>query len=101
MVQQKLQKKNFMVQKTSKICHVDVYNIVISKLIETKNNSWYMIGYFYGAINPFVLIFPKMSRYVGSFKNMNNELVSFHIDGDKQLKKYKTIWNRIEDLKKC
>ena len=30
---------------------------------------------------------------------MAHKLMSFHIDDDKLLKKYKTIWAKIEDLK--
>ena len=35
----------------------------ISKLIETKTNSKYLIGYSDKAIRPLVLIMPKMSGY--------------------------------------
>ena len=30
----------------------------------------------------------------------NNKLMSFHIDDEKLLKKYKTIWTKIEDFLK-
>ena len=48
----------------------DVYigNIVISKLIETKTNSNYLIGYLDKVIRPLVLILPKISGYVKTLK---------------------------------
>ena len=48
------QKKNFMVQKNPNIWDVNVNNIVISKLIETKTNSKYLIGYLDKVIKPLV-----------------------------------------------
>ena len=42
----------------------NVDNIVISKLVKTKTNSEYMIGYSDKAIRPLVLIMHKMSGYV-------------------------------------
>ena len=43
---------------------------------------------------------PKVSGYIKTFKveNENNKLMSFHIDDEKLLKKYKAIWTKIEDL---
>ena len=41
--------------------------IVISTLVETKNNSKYLIGYSDDVIRPLVLILPKMSGYVKIF----------------------------------
>ena len=46
-----------------------------------------------------------MSGYVKTFKvkeediDKNNTLMSFSIDDEKLLEKYKAIWTRIEDLK--
>ena len=40
---------------------------------------------------------PKMSEYV-KFLN-DNKLMSFHVDDDKLLEKYKNIWRRIEEFK--
>ena len=45
----------------------DVDNIVISKLVKTKTNSIYLIGYLDKSIIPLVLIMPKMSGYVKTF----------------------------------
>ena len=47
---------------------------------------------------------PKTNEYVKTFrvkdgnKDKNSELMSFHIDDEKLLEKYKTIWTKIEDL---
>ena len=58
------QKKNFMVQKNPNIWDVNVNNIVISKLIETKTNSKYLIGYLDKVIKPLVLILLKISGHI-------------------------------------
>ena len=47
---------------------VNVDNIVISKLIETKTNPKYLIRYLDKATKTFVLIMPKMSVYIKTFK---------------------------------
>ena len=58
-----------MVQKKPiKIRYVNDGNIVISKLVETKTNSKYLIGYLDKVIRPLVLIMTKMSGYVKTFK---------------------------------
>ena len=46
-----------------------------------------MIGYLDKDIRPLVLIIPKMSGYVKTFKNEDeiNKLMSFRIDDDKLL----------------
>ena len=65
----------------------------------------YLIRYLDKVIRPLVLIMPKMSGYVKAFevkdgdKDKNNKLISFRIDDEKLLEKYKTIWTKIEDLK--
>ena len=84
-----------------KIWNVNVDNIIISKLIETKKNSKYLIRYLNEAIRPFVLILPKMSGFKdnGGDKNKNNKLMSLHINDDTLFEKHKTIWTKIEDLK--
>ena len=50
------------------IWDVNVDNIVILKLVETKTNFKYLIGYLDKAIRPLVLILPKTSRYVKTSK---------------------------------
>ena len=58
-----------------------------------------MIGYLDKTIRPLVLIMPKMSGYVKTFKGKErtNKLMSFRIDDAKLLEKYKAIWTKIED----
>ena len=46
----------------------DVDNIVISKLIETKTNFKYLIGYLDKVLIPSALILPNMSRHIKAFK---------------------------------
>ena len=84
-----------------KIWYVNVDNIVISKLVQTKADSKYMIGIkFDKAIRPLVLIMFKMSGYVKTFtiEDKINKLTSFCIDDEKLLEKYKAIWTKIEDF---
>ena len=60
------------------------------------------ITYLHKDIRPLVLIMPKMSGYVKTFKveDKFNILMSFRIDDEKLFKKkYKAIWIKIEDLK--
>ena len=56
-------------KKPIKSWDVNVDNIVISKLVKTKTNSKYLIGYLDKDIRPLVLIMPKMSGYVKTFKD--------------------------------
>ena len=89
-------------KKTIKICYVSVDNIVISNLIETKTNSKYLIAIkFEKAIRPLVLIIPKMSGYFKTFKvkERDNKLMSFRMDDEKLLEKYKAIWTKVENFK--
>ena len=64
-----------------------------------------MNGYLYKVIGPLFLVLAKMSWCVKTFevkgrdKDKNNKLLSFHIDDDKLLETYKTIWIKIKDLK--
>ena len=59
-----------------------------------------MIGYFDKAVRPLVLIIPKMSWYIKAFKieDESSKLMSFQIDDEKLLEKYKANWSKIEDL---
>ena len=63
------------------------------KLIETKINSKYLTGYLDKVIRTLVLILPKMSGYVKTFKfkNKSNNLMSFHINHGKLLQKYRPV----------
>ena len=60
-----------------------------------------MIGYLDKYIRPLVLIMPKIRGYVKTFKveDKLNKWMSFLVDGEKLLEKYKAIWTKIEDLK--
>ena len=80
---------------------VNINNIVISKLTETKANSKHLIGYLDKAIRPLVSIKPKMSGYAKTFKveDKSSKLMSFPVDDEKLLEKYRAIWTKIEDLK--
>ena len=83
--------------------NVSVVNIVISKLIEADNNSRCLIRYLDVVIRPLTFILDKMSGYVkykegDKDNNYFNKLFSFHIDDDKLLENYESIWTKIEDL---
>ena len=64
-----------------------------------------MIGSLDNAIRPLVLKVSKMGGYVETFKmkdgdkDKNNKLISFCIDDEKMLEKYRAIWTKIEDIK--
>ena len=63
-----------------------------------------MIGYSHKTITSLVLIMPKISGYVKTLKVKDgdkdkNKLISFRIDDEMLLEKYKAIWTKIEDLK--
>ena len=94
--------KFYAARKTIKVWDVNVHNIVNSKLIERKTNFKFLTGIkFNRAIRPLLLIMPKMNDCVNKFKveDKNNRLMSFHIDDEKLLEKYNSIWTKIEDLK--
>ena len=86
---------------------VNVNKIVISNLIEAQNNFKYLIGYFDEFIRLLVLMLPKMSGYVTTFKNgdrdkdnnKNNELMFFHINNEKLLESVKTFGLRLKNSK--
>ena len=83
-----------MVQKAINIWDVDVNNIVILNLIERNNNSKFFIGYLDEVIKPLLSVLPNMSGYVKAFKdkdgNKTNKLMSFSIEDENLLGKYKT-----------
>ena len=88
----KVAKKEFYGAKTSiKVQNVNVDNIVDSKLIETETNSKHLIGYLDNGVRPLVLIFPKVSGCIKTFKvkdrdkeqNKKNKLMTFRIDDEK------------------
>ena len=65
-----------------------------------SSNSKYLVGYLNEVIRSLVLILPKISGYVKTFKD-NYKLMFFHIDDDNLSEKYETIWTKFEDLKNC
>ena len=93
-----------MVQNVTIIWEVNVNNLVISKLVDTNNNSTYLIEYLGEVTTPLVLTLPKLSEYIKTFKDKggekkkNNKLLSLSTDNNKLLEKYKNIWTKIEDL---
>ena len=74
---------------------------VTPKLAKAKTNSKHLIGYSDKTMRPLVLIMPKMSGYVKTLKieDKCSKLMSFRIDDEKLLEKYKAIWTKFEDLK--
>ena len=91
--ERKIAKETFYAAKRLiKLWNVNVDNIVISELVK-KKNSKYLIGYLDKTMRPLVLKMPKMSGYVKAFKvkEENNKLISFCIDNEKLLDKYKAI----------
>ena len=75
-------------KKTTKILDVDVDNIVISKLIEKNNNFQHLIECLDDFIRPLVLIIPKISGYIKTFKDEINILMPFVIDDNRLSEKY-------------
>ena len=65
--------KFYSAKKHIKIWDVDVNNLVISNLVETKTNGKYLIGYLDKVIRPLVLISSKISGYVITFKVKNED----------------------------
>ena len=80
-----------------KIWDVNVDNIVFSKLIETKPNSKYLIGYLDKVIRP-LLVWWYLKVKVKDGDKDKNKLMSFCIDDEKLLEKYEAIQAKIEDL---
>ena len=80
-------------KKPINIWDANVDNIVISKLVKPKTNSKYLIGHLHKDITPLVLIMPKMSGYINTFKveDRNSKLISLLIDDEKLLQKYEGI----------
>ena len=100
------QKKFYAAEKPIKIWYVNVDNIVISNLLETKTNFKYLIGHLEKVIRPLVLILTKTSWYLKTSKvkdgdkDKKNKLTSFRINDEKVLDKYKykSTWTKIQVL---
>ena len=56
-----------------------------------------MNGHLDKVIQQLILVLPKMSGYVETFKSKdkNNKLMSFHIKDNNFLEKYKAIWIKV------
>ena len=80
-------------------------NTAILKSVETKISSEYLNIYLGVVMRALVLILPKMSRFVKTFKNKggykekNNELMYLFIYDYIILENNKIVWTNIEDLK--
>ena len=64
----KIAKVKFCSAKKTNIWDVNVDNIVTSKLVKTKTNPKYLIGYLHKIIRPLFSILCKMIGYVKIFK---------------------------------
>ena len=89
-------------RKPLKIWNVNVGNIVFSKLVKTKANSKYLMGYSDKALRLLILIMPTISGYVKTFKgkdgnkDKNNILMSFRPDDEKLLVNIKLLGLRLK-----
>ena len=96
--------KIYAAKKPIKLWDVNVFNMIILKLVKTKTNSKYCIAYLEKTIRSLVNIMPKMSGYVKTFKvkeedkDKNNKLMSLPRDDEKLLEKYKAVSTKIEDF---
>ena len=78
---------------------INVKKILVSKKESygTKNSLKYFIGYNDGdVIRPLCIILPQMIGYVKHFDS--NKTMSFKASGNKLLKKYNKIWEKISNL---
>lgn len=81
----------FQCKKPIKYWDGEVNNMVISKLVETKDNSSYLIGYIDKVITLLVLILPKMGGHVKTLKvkdgekDEENKLQPFRVDDENML----------------
>ena len=84
----KVTKKKVGAKMSMQIWYVDVEKIIISKLVERKDNSSYLTVYLDDVLRPLVLISPKMNGYVkvfiekGGDKNKNRKTMPLSIDND-------------------
>ena len=90
-----------MCKKTINIWDANVDNIAISKLVDTKTNSKFLIRFLDKAIKLLVLVLPKMVDMLKHLKvKMKTiKLMSFSINENELLEKYQAIWTKIKDLK--
>ena len=55
--------------------HVNVDIITISKLVDTKNNFKYLLGYLDEVMSQLVLMLPKISRYIKKFTEKGGDKI--------------------------
>ena len=57
-----------------------------------------MVGYSEKTVRPLVLVMPKISRYIKTFKveDKKSKLIFLRIDDKKLLQKYKAIWTKLK-----
>ena len=97
--------KNYSAKKIKQIFGMLMLIMQVSQNQLKQSNSKYLIGYLDNVIRPLVLILPKTAENNDTFKvkdadkNKSNKLISFRIDAETLLEKYKTIQTNIEDLK--
>ena len=102
----KVAKKQFYgAKKPINIWDVNLHNIVISKLVETKTDYKYLIRYLDKVIRSLVLVLPKISKSVSTFKvkdgdkNKNNKLPYGHIFVDSpSVRRLTSTWKVRRDL---
>ena len=78
---------------------IDVNKILVSKKESygTKNSLKYFIGYNDGdVIKTLCILLPQMIGYIKHFDS--NETMSFKVSGNKLLKKYNKIWEKVGNL---
>ena len=97
--QTKISNKKFSAAKNPvEIWDVNADNIFISKLVKRETNAKHLTGYSDKDMRPLVLIIPKTNGYVKTLKveDKKCKLISFHINDEKILEKFKTICTKIE-----
>ena len=63
-----LKEEIYSAKKSNENFGINVTNIVILKLVKTKNKSKYLIGFLDEVIKPLVFILPKTIGYIKTFK---------------------------------
>ena len=102
---QKAKEQLYAAKTTINIWDVNVDNIAISKLVKTKTNSEYLIGYLDKVLKASALIIPKVSEYVKIFKvkdednDKSNKFMSFRINNESYLKNIKLFGLILKTLK--
>ena len=86
-------------KKLFRLNDIDVNKILVSKKESygTKNSLKYFIGYNHGDdIMPLCILIPQIIGYVKHFDSYKT--MSFKVSDNKLLKKYKKIWEKVDNL---